>query len=152
MGISFVHGRFGHITGAVELNEADMSKSRVWVNIDVTGVDTGEPDRDKDLKSDNFFDVANFPSATFASTSVARSGSGLTIQGNLTVHGVTKPVTLQAVAPTGPLPGMDKKPHTGYSATATVSRQAFGIGPKYPAAILGDDIKLTIELDTVQQE
>lgn len=151
LGISMVHGRFGHVTGAIELNEADVTKSTVQMSIDVTGVDTGEPRRDTDLKSDGYFDVANFPTATFTSTSVAKSGSGLTINGNLTLHGVTKPVTLQVDAPTGPLPGMDKKPHTGYEATTTLSRLAFGVGAKVPAAAVGDEIKLTIDLDTVKQ-
>lgn len=151
LGISKVHGRFGHVTADVELNEADVTKSSVQVSIDVAGVETGEDARDKHLKTDAFFDVAKFPTATFTSTSVAKSGSGLTIAGNLTLHGVTKPVTLQVDAPMGPLPGMDKKPHTGYEATTTISRSAFGIGTSFPTAVLGDEVKLTIELDTVKK-
>ena len=151
LGISKVHGRFGHVTADVQLNEADVTKSTVQVSIDVAGVETGEEARDKHLKTDAFFDVAKFPTATFTSTSVAKSGSGLTVVGNLTLHGVTKPVTLQVDAPNGPLPGMDKKPHTGYEATTTISRNAFGIGTSFPTAVLGDDVKLTIELDTVKK-
>jgi len=103
------------------------------------------------LKSPNFFDVAQFPTATFTSTSIAKSGDGLTISGNLTLHGVTKPVVLQADKPAGPANGMDKKPHYGFSATTTLKRTDFGIGAKVPPAIVGDDVSLTIDLDAAKQ-
>lgn len=151
MGLSNVHGRFGNIAGSIVLNDADVTKSTVNVTIDVATVDTGESARDNDLKSANFFDVAQFPTATFVSTSVAKSSSGLTVAGNLTLHGVTKPVTLEVEGPTGPVPGMDKKPHAGYSATTTIDRTAFGIASKFPATMLGDEIKLNIELDVAKQ-
>lgn len=151
MSIAHVHGRFGNIGGAVTWNEDDPTKSSVNVTIDVTTVDTGNSARDSDLKSDNYFDVAQFPTATFVSTSVAKTADGLSINGNLTVHGVTKPVTLDAVGPTGPIPGMDHKPHGGFSATATIKRSDFNIAPKMPTAALGDEVKLTIELDAAKQ-
>jgi polyisoprenoid-binding protein YceI len=151
MGLSHVNGRFGNIGGTITFDEADITKSTVNVTIDVTSVDTGVPARDNDLKSPNFFDAAQFATATFVSTSVAKSGSGLTINGNLTLHGVTKPVTLDVQGPTGPVQGMDKKPHSGFSATTTISRTAFGIASKYPAAMIGDDVKLDIELDVAKQ-
>ena len=75
----------------------------------------------------------------------------LTVNGNLTLHGITKPVTLTVQGPVGPVPGMDHKPHSAFSATTTISRAAFGIAPKYPAAVLGDDVKLSIELDVAKQ-
>jgi polyisoprenoid-binding protein YceI len=115
-------------------------------------VDTGVPARDADLKSANFFDVANFPTATFTSTRVVKNGHGLTVNGNLTLHGVTRPVVLDVEGPSGPVSGlMDHKPHCGFSATTTISRTDFGIGGKYPAAIVGDEVKLTIDLDVVKQ-
>ena len=151
MSLSKVHGRFGNITGQIVWNEADVTKSTVNVTIDVNTVDTGVAPRDTDLKSAGLFDVAQFPSATFVSTSVAKTGSGLTVNGNLTLHGVTKPVVLQVEGPMGPVPGMDHKPHAGFSATTTISRTAFGLGTKYPAAVLGDDVQLSIELDVAKQ-
>ena len=72
MSLSNVHGRFGNIGGSIALNESDISKSTVSITIDVSSVDTGVSARDTDLKSANFFDVAQFPTATFASTSVAK--------------------------------------------------------------------------------
>ena len=152
LAVSNVHGRFGHVTATINLNEADITKSTVTATIDVAGVDTGEDARNNHLKSPDFFDVATLPSATFTSTSVAKTASGLTINGNLTLHGVTKPVVLAAEGPRGPIPGMmDHKPHAGFSATTTIKRSDFGIGSKFPAAIVGDDVKLNIELEVVKQ-
>jgi len=151
MSLSQVRGHFGNIGGSIVLNEGDITKSTVNVTIDVTTVDTGVAGRDADLKSDHFFDVAQFPTATFTSTSVSKSSGGLTVSGNLTLHGVTKPVVLQVQGPRGPVTGMDKKPHSGFSATPTVKRTDFGIATKYPSSMVGDDVNLTIDLDVVKQ-
>ncbi len=151
MSLSNVRGHFGNIGGTIVTNDSDISKSTVNVTIDVSTVDTGVGPRDNDLKGASLFDVAQFPTATFVSTSVAKSGNGLTVSGNLTLHGVTKPVVLEAQGPTGPVTGMDKKPHAGFSATTTISRTAFDIGTKYPSAVLGDEVKLTIDLDVAKQ-
>ena len=151
MSLSQVRGHFGNIGGTIVLDESDITKSTVKVTIDVNTVDTGVAGRDGDLKSPNFFDVAQYPTATFVSTAVVKNGNGLMVSGNLTLHGVTKPVVLQVEGPTGPVPGMDKKPHSGFSATTTISRTAFGIAAKYPSAVVGDQVKLTIDLDVAKQ-
>jgi polyisoprenoid-binding protein YceI len=151
MSLSKVHGRFGNLGGQITWNDADITKSSVNVTIDVATVDTGNESRDADLKSAGYFDVAQFPTATFVSTSVAKSANGLTINGNLTLHGVTKPVVLQVEGPVGPVKGMGGKMHAGFSATTTIKRTDFGIAPKAPSAMLGDDIPLSIELDVVKQ-
>jgi len=151
MSLANVRGHFGNIGGTIVMNDADITKSTVNVTIDVATVDTGVAARDGDLKGQNFFDVAQFPSATFVSTSVTKGGGGLVVSGDLTLHGVTKPVVLQVDGPRGPVQGMDHKTHTGFSATTTISRTAFNIGPNAPAAIVGDDVKLTIDLDLAKQ-
>jgi polyisoprenoid-binding protein YceI len=151
LSISKVHGRFGNVRATLVYNEADVTKSSVQVNIDAATVDTGVAPRDSDLKSANFFDVANFPSATFTSTGVAKNGNKLTVTGNFTLHGTTRPVTLDVEGPSGPVEGMDHKPHAGFSASGTITRTAFGIGSKYPATVVGDDVTLNIELDVVKQ-
>ncbi len=151
MSLSKVRGHFGNIGGSIVWNEADITKSTVNVTIDVTTVNTGVTQRDNDLKSPKFFDATQFPTATFVSTSVSKSGSGLAVAGNLTLHGVTKPVTLQVDGPTGPATGMDKKPHAGFSATTTLKRTDFGIATGFPTAAVGDDVALTIDLDVVKQ-
>lgn len=152
MSVSTVHGRFGGINGTIQLNEQDPSKSAVNVTIDATTVDTGVAARDTDLKSAGWFDVQKFPTATFASTQVTKSGGGYSITGNLTLHGVTKQVVLAVEPPTGPAPGMDKKPHMGYTATTTINRKDFGIGEKMPDAGVSEQTKLTIDLEVAKQQ
>jgi polyisoprenoid-binding protein YceI len=152
LSVARVRGHFGNITGTITMNDADITKSSVNVVIDVSTVDTGVEMRDKDLKSPNYFDVAQFPMATFTSTSVTKSPGGLTVNGDLTLHGVTKPVVLQVEGPSGPIPaGNEKKLHSGFEATTTISRTAFGIAPKALPAALGDEVKLTIDLDMIKQ-
>jgi polyisoprenoid-binding protein YceI len=151
MTVSNVHGRFGNIQGNIIMNDTDATKSTVQVTIDTTTLDTGLSPRDTDVKSANFFDVAKFPTATFASTTVVKNGTHLTVTGNLTLHGVTRPVQLDVDGPSAPVPGMDHKPHSGFSATTTINRKDFGVGPNAPAAMVSDEIKLTIELEVVKQ-
>ncbi|MBV8114126.1 MAG: YceI family protein [Silvibacterium sp.] len=151
MSLSNVRGHFGNIGGTVVWNDGDITKSTVNVTIDASSIDTGVTARDNDLKSPNFFDAAQFPTATFASTGISKTGGGLQISGNLTLHGVTKPVVLQVQGPKGPITGMDKKPHCGFSGTTTIKRTDFGIGAKVPAAVVGEDVALTFDLDVVKQ-
>jgi len=151
MSLSKVHGHFGNIGGKIVLNDADITKSTVNVTIDVTSVDTGNSMRDNDIKGAGMFDVEHFPTASFTSTSVSKNGKNLSVNGNLTLHGVTKPVSLAVEGPIGPVPGMDQKPHTGFSASTTISRTAFDLGTKYPATMIGDEVQLTIDLDVAKQ-
>jgi len=149
--IANVHGKFGNVAAQLQFDAADITKSTVKATINVEGVDTGVAPRDSDLKSAHFFDIANFSTATFTSTSVSKTSSGLTVNGNLTLHGVTKPVVLTVEGPNGPVQGMDHKQHAGFSATTTVSRAAFGIGTSFPTSVVGDDVKLSIDLDVAKQ-
>jgi polyisoprenoid-binding protein YceI len=151
MSLAKVHGHFGNIGGSIVWNDSDITKSTVSVTIDVTTIDTGVPGRDNDLKSANFFDVSQFPTATFVSTSISKTATGLMVVGNLTLHGVTKPVTLTVEGPTGPINGMGHKLHAGFSATTTINRTDFGIAPKMPATMVGDDVALSIDLDVAKQ-
>ena len=147
-----MHGHFGLAEGKIAYDDKDVTKSTVTATIDVKSVNTGMEARDNHLKTDSFFDVAKFPTATFVSTSVAKGGSGLTVTGNLTLHGVTKPVTLDVEGPATPIESpMDHKQHSGFEATTTIHRTDFGVGSTFPAAILGEDVKLTIELEVVKQ-
>ena len=151
-GVSNVHGRFGKVNAALVYDEADVTKSTVKATIDVTTVNTGVAARDTDLASDKYFEVAKFPSATFTSTGVVKDGNKLTVSGNLTVHGVTKPVILDVEGPSTPVEGMkDHKAHSGFTAATTISRKAFGIGSGIPTVMIGDQVKLTIELEIVKQ-
>lgn len=152
-GVSNVHGRFGNVVATLVYNAADVTKSTITATIDVNTVDTGVSPRDGDLKSGNFFDVTKFPTATFTSTSVVKNGNKLTVSGNFTLHGVTKPIVLDVDGPSTPVEnGMDHKTHSGFTATTTLSRTAYGIGTSVPPALVGDEVKLTIEVEIVKQE
>lgn len=151
MMVSKVHGRVGGLKGAIQLDEKDISKSTVSLTLDVSTIDTGVGARDTDIKGASWFDVAKFPTATFTSTQVTGAGKDLHITGNLTLHGVTKPVELDAQGPTGPAPGMDHKPHAGFSATGTINRKDFGIGANFPEGAVSNEVKLTIDLEVVKQ-
>jgi len=152
MQLSNVRGHFGVAKGTIVYDGAKIGNSSVNVTIDVTSVDSGNSARDNHLKTDSFFDVAKFPTATFVSTGVTKSGSKLEVAGNLTLHGITKPVVLE-VEPSGtPIESqMDHKMHVGYSATTTLKRADFAIGTTFPEAVLGADVPLTIDLEAVKQ-
>jgi polyisoprenoid-binding protein YceI len=151
LGISNVRGHFGKVDATIVYDDKDISKSTVNATIDITGIDTGQAPRDNHLKSDSFFDIAKYNTATFVSTSVAKTATGLAVSGNLTLHGVTKPVVLQVEGPSAPITGMDKKPHVGFSASTTIHRLDFGIGSTFPTAVVGDEVQLTIDLDAAKQ-
>src|SRR5271170_3356382 len=107
LGISNVQGEFTKVTGTVELDDQDISKSTVNATIDVSSLDTRVQNRDNDLKSDHFFDVAKFPTITFQSTKIWKTGEGTAkMTGNLTLHGVTKEVTFDVTGPTKPIQAM----------------------------------------------
>jgi len=151
MTLSKVHGRFGGVNATIVYNQADVTKSTVTATIGVGTVDTGVEQRNTHLKSPDFFDVATMPSATFTSTSVTKNGDKLSVAGNLTLHGVTKPVVLDVEGPVTPITDPKGNQHSGFSATAKLDRTAFGIGPKFPAAMLGDEVTIEIELEVVKQ-
>jgi polyisoprenoid-binding protein YceI len=73
------------------------------------------------------------------------------VTGNLTLHGITRPVELDVDGPSAPVPGMDHKPHSGFSATTSINRKDFGVGPNFGDAMVSDKIKLTIDLEVVKQ-
>jgi polyisoprenoid-binding protein YceI len=104
MAISTVRGAFSKVNGSILLDDKDITKSTVDVTIDVSTVDTREPDRDKDLRSDKFFDVAHFPTMTFKSKKVEQVAPGkLKVTGDLTIRGTTKEVVLDVEGPTAPV-------------------------------------------------
>ena len=151
LSISNVHGRFGNVQATLNYNDTDVTKSTVTATVDVSSLNTGEPARDTHVKSADFFDAEHFGTASFQSTKVEKTSGGLRITGNFTLHGVTKPVVLD-VTTSAPIESpMDHKLHAGFEATTTIQRTDFGIGTKFPDAIVSDAVKLTIELEVVKQ-
>lgn len=96
MVISEVDGQFKKWSGKVLLDEKNLANSQVDFTIEATSIDTGDAKRDEHLRSPDFFDSAKFPQLTFKSTHITKAGKGYKLQGDLTIHGVTKPVTLDA--------------------------------------------------------
>ena len=98
LGYSWLHGRFNTFSGGFSYDENNPSASKVSVEIDTASVDSNHAERDKHLRSDDFLDVAKYPKASFVSTSFSEQGDGkATLTGDLTLHGVTKPVTIDVV-------------------------------------------------------
>lgn len=151
MGVSNVHGSIGNVTGTVTLNDADITKSSVKATMDASTVWTGTAARDKDLKSASFFDVAKYPQLSFTSTSLARNNGKLQMTGDLTIAGVTRSVTFDLDGPSTPLTGQDGKTRSGFSANGTLKRSDFNFAPKYPSAIIGNEIKFTIDVELDKQ-
>ena len=134
-------------SGTFLLDTADLTKSSIDITFPLEGLHTGVPKLDEHLKSPDFFDAAKYPDITFKSTKVEKSGAeGLKITGDLTVHGVTKPVTLDAkVNKIGDNP-MVKAPSAGFDATVTIKRSDFGVSKYVPA--VSDEIPVRITLDS----
>lgn len=94
--VSSVDGRFKEATASIKLDDADLTKSQVSVDINATSIDTGDAKRDEHLKSPDFFDAKKFPKLTFKSTKIAKAGAGYKLTGDLTIRDVTKSVTFDA--------------------------------------------------------
>jgi len=154
LGVSNVRGTL-HLAktpdSIVVLNEKDITKSKVEATIDATSVDTSEPARDTHLKSPDFFNVAQFPTLTFKSTSLSKAGGKLTLTGDLTLAGVTKPVTLVLDGPAAPQTDAKGVTRSGFSATGTIHRTDFNFGSKFGSAMLGDDVEFTIDIEMDKQ-
>jgi polyisoprenoid-binding protein YceI len=148
MGISTVRGAFTKVSGSVQYDPADPSKSTVDVTIDAASVDTRVEMRDKDLRSPAFLDVEKYPTLTFKSRRVEPAGNGmLKVIGDLTLHGVTKEVTLDVEGPSQPIQAHGGF-HMGASATTKISRKDFGVSGA--ALMVGDEIAITIDVEMMK--
>ena len=142
MGISQLSGAFGASGGSLQLDPAKPTNAKVTVTFNMSDVSTTVAHFTEHLKSAEILDAVKYSTASFTSTSVVAKGTSATITGNLTLHGVTKPVTLDAKffgAGTNP---MSKKSQLGFSATSTIKRSDFGIN--YAAPVVPDDVVLHI--------
>jgi len=153
--ISTVRGQFKGVTGTINWDDQDVTRSTVDVTIDANTVDTSEPQRDADLKSDKFFDVAKYPKITFKSKKVLQVSTGkLRVTGDLTIHGVTKEVVLDVDGPTAPVKDPWGNTRVALNATTKVNRQDFGV--KWNAnmdgggVVVGDDVNITIDLEMIK--
>jgi polyisoprenoid-binding protein YceI len=147
---SEVPGKFDDFSGQIQFNEADLEKSSVEVKIKTTSIDTANEQRDKDLRSPNFFDAAKYPEITFKSKSVKKTGDNTAdITGDLTMHGVTKDVVLKAEL-LGKGAGMQGKTVSGWEATTALNRSDFGLSWNKAiegTQIVGDDVQIDLRVE-----
>ena len=143
MGFTNNMGTIAEPTGTLTLDKANPAASKVSVEFPVSNIRTGVAKLDEHLMKADFFDAAKFPTATFVSTSVKPDGAtGADITGNLTIKGVTKPVTLDAEFYGAGVQPMSKKENVGFVATTTIKRSEFGMG--YGVPIVSDAIELKV--------
>ena len=155
MMISNVKGSFNGLSGVLTENRNDASLSSVDAAIDIASISTGDAQRDGHLKSADFFDAEKYPQMTFKSTKVEKKGEGdYSVTGDLTLHGVTKPVTFAVEGPSAP--GKDPWGNTriGLSATAKINRKDFGLS--WNAALetggilVGEEVQIALEVQFIQ--
>jgi polyisoprenoid-binding protein YceI len=148
--ISNVRGDFDKTAGKVVIDEADVTRSTVEATIDATTISTRDAKRDGHLKSPDFFDVAKFPTITFKSTKVEKEGENLKVTGDLTMHGVTKPVVLDVTGPSKEMKDPYGLSRRALSATGKLNRKDFGVSYG-PDAVVSDLVTITIEAELVKE-
>jgi polyisoprenoid-binding protein YceI len=142
-GFTNYSGLFSGATGSLRLDPGNLAATRLDISVPVQSIQTTVPVLTDELKGDKWFDVAQFPQAVFSSTNVTVGQNGeLTIAGNLTLHGTTKPIILHAHLVGAGVNPLDKRYTVGFQASGTIKRSDFGISLYAPA--LGDDVELTI--------
>ena len=145
-GFSNITGRFDQISGVFELDTQNLAKSKISVEIPINSISTGVDKLNAHLQSADFFDQAKFPTATFVSTKVhVASDKELHVMGDLTIHGVTKPVVLTVKVNKIADHPMKKIPAAGFDAITTIKRSDFGVAGYVPA--VSDEVTIRITLE-----
>ncbi len=152
MMISTVRGGFGKVTGNVNYDGKNLATAKVNATIDAKTVNTGEDKRDEHLRGKDFFDTEKFPDITFKSTGIKAKGKGkFAMTGDLTMHGVTKPVTLDVEGPSQSIKDKQGNTKVGFSATGTIKRKDFGV--TYNSVLdgggvaLGEEVPITLDVE-----
>lgn len=156
MMVSNVKGSFGTFSGTVEVDEKDSAGSKVSVTIDAASINTGVAKRDEHLRSADFFDTARYPTVTYVSKKVEKSGKDrLKVYGDLTLRGVTRPVVLDVEGPTAAYRDPWGKTRRGASATATINRRDFGLTwnkvIEAGGVLVGDEVKIILEMEFIRK-
>jgi polyisoprenoid-binding protein YceI len=155
MMISNVKGRFSGVSGELILDQSDVTNSRIIATIDAGSINTGEPQRDAHLKSADFLDVDNFPTLSFGSSRITQDGEGtLNVEGELTIHGVTKRVNFAVEGPSAPGKDPWGKMRIGVTATAKINRREFGLvwnaTLETGGILVGDEVTISLDVQFVQ--
>jgi polyisoprenoid-binding protein YceI len=146
----YVYGTFADPTGTVTYDPSDLTKTAFDISVDTDTLDTRNANRDADIKGADFFDVKQFPTMTFKSTSVAKTGdTTMNVTGDLTVHGVTKSITVP-MEMTGSGPGMHGETRTGFRGEFKINRHDYQID-KDPDSAVGAEIHIVVAIEAVNQ-
>jgi len=154
--VSNVKGVFGKVSGTIDLNEQDITKSRTSVSIETSSIDTGVTKRDEHLRSADFFDVAKYPQMTFSTRKVHRTGANtLAITGDLTIHGITREVVLDVEGPTAEVKDPWGNFRRGASATTRINRKDFGLtwnkALETGGVVVGDEVTINLEIEMIKK-
>ena len=155
MMISNVRGEFTKLSGKATGDVANPTAASVEATIDATSIDTRNEKRDEHLRSPDFLDTAKFPSMTFKSTKVEKAGDAWKLHGDLTLHGVTKPVVLDVTNVTPPMKDPWGNTRIGAQATTKINRRDFGIAFTKTLAgggvLVGDEISITLDVEVMKK-
>jgi polyisoprenoid-binding protein YceI len=157
MMISNVKGSFSGLSGTLQLDASDITRSSVEASIPVASVSTGDAQRDGHLTSADFFDAERFPAMSFQSTAVKRTGAGeLAVTGDLTLHGVTKAVTFAVEGPTEPAKDPWGNLRVGLSAAAKVNRKDFGLtwnsALETGGVMVGEEVAISLDVEFIKAQ
>jgi polyisoprenoid-binding protein YceI len=154
--VSNVKGAFSKVTGTINYDPNNLAASNVDATIDVSTVDTRQPQRDADLRSPNFFDVAKYPTMTFKSTQFYREGEQIKVKGDLTMHGVTKQVVLDVDGPSPEVKDPWGNQRVGASISTKINRHDWGLNysktMETGGVVVGDEITISIDLEAVKKK
>jgi polyisoprenoid-binding protein YceI len=156
MMISNVRGQFSKVSGTVRGEPTDPTHAQFEATIDTTSIDTREPKRDEHLKSPDFFDVAKYPTMTFKSKKIEKTGEArYKVTGDLTLHGVTREVVLDVEGPTPPMKDPRGSLRAGAEATTKIDRKDFGLTWSKTldggGVMVGDEVAITIDVEAVKK-
>jgi polyisoprenoid-binding protein YceI len=147
-GISDIHGRFNDYSGTFTIDRADPSKSSFELSVKVESVDTNNQKRDEHLRAPDYFNVKQFPAMTFKSKKVKPTDDGYEVTGDLTLHGVTKEITLDLKGGHKEIEFPKGSKRIGVTATPTIDRTQFGMRSEKPG--LGDDVNITLGIEAAK--
>jgi polyisoprenoid-binding protein YceI len=155
MMISNVKGQFTAVTGVMVMDESDVTKSHIEASVEAASVTTRDAQRDAHLKSADFFDVEKFPTLSFKSTRVTRNADGgVSVTGNLTIHGITREVVFAVEGPTPPAKDPWGNTRVGLSATTKISRKDYGLiwnaSLETGGILVGDEVSITLDAEFVK--
>jgi polyisoprenoid-binding protein YceI len=151
--VSDVDGLFKNFDVTITTSKPDFSDAVFTLSADVSSINTDVDSRDKHLKGADFFDVATYPTITFKSTSIQPAGKDhYKLTGNLTMHGVTKPVALDLVYRGTIQNPMSKKDDAGFKLTGTIKRTDFNIASKLPSAMVSDEVTIKADGEFAKSE